>query len=370
MVLNPEVVASLYEAAVDPARWTEALSGVCRELDAHACILMTDPQDAPGPFLVGSVNWSGTALRLYGEYYAARDPYLTALRQSVPVNKVLLSQDIISSKAFENTEVWTDYSSKHVGAYHFIGTALTLLPECTAGIGIHRPKDATPFDERARLQLEQLARHLEAALRMATRLDRGQGTFQVAALDSLSTAMAVVSPEGSVRYANKAASVLETRGPFRLGSRRAHIRVGSPAHTAVLLNNVNRAATGGIGGDLRVSANGLAWACSVTSLPRPLRARIVTAREDADSPGLALVTIREIGVNVTVPPRRLTELFELTKAEAAIVPLLLSGVTADHVANLRGVSLLTIQSQIRHILAKTGSANLRARAALVIPLCD
>jgi DNA-binding CsgD family transcriptional regulator len=66
----------------------------------------------------------------------------------------------------------------------------------------------------------------------------------------------------------------------------------------------------------------------------------------------------------------LTELFELTKAEAAIVPLLLSGVTADHVANLRGVSLLTIQSQIRHILAKTGSANLRALAALVIPLCD
>jgi DNA-binding CsgD family transcriptional regulator len=58
-------------------------------------------------------------------------------------------------------------------------------------------------------------------------------------------------------------------------------------------------------------------------------------------------------------PGLLCDLFGLTKAEAEVAVALSDGGTAEDVARRRGVSLETVRSQIRSILGKSESDNLR-----------
>jgi DNA-binding CsgD family transcriptional regulator len=73
----------------------------------------------------------------------------------------------------------------------------------------------------------------------------------------------------------------------------------------------------------------------------------------------ALIVIRNMQACRTVSPALLSRLFSLSPAEGEVASCLMGGVTADSVARARGVRLDTIRAQIRSILAKSESENLR-----------
>ena len=365
---NPAVVLALYDAAAGQGSWTAALEALCAEFGAQTGVLMHDSFGVAA-VPIATVGWSTTALHLYSKYYSALDPYQSALRRRPPGSEIVLGQDVISSTAFENSEIWLDYSKHHVGAFHFLGTSLNVSSQSLAGIGLHRPKDAKPFDDLARVHLESMARHLEGALRLNAKLDRSQGRLQAAILDNLSIGIIVVSRDGYVISTNKAAERLCRAGAVRFGSRRTPISLESTSETARLLKLINDAASGSVGGDMlvRPSGSNTVLALSVSPTPSSMQ-RDAGAHTDSREAGLLIV--REVGNRINFAPGRLVDLFNLTSAEAAIVPLLLNGETANTIAAVRGVSPLTVQSQIRQILNKTGAATLRSLSTLLIPLRD
>jgi DNA-binding CsgD family transcriptional regulator len=57
-----------------------------------------------------------------------------------------------------------------------------------------------------------------------------------------------------------------------------------------------------------------------------------------------------------LPLARLQSLYNLTRAEADIANLLLEGLSLEQISEQRLVSLDTVRSQVKTLLAKTGSS--------------
>ncbi|WP_454916083.1 helix-turn-helix transcriptional regulator [Xanthobacter sediminis] len=76
--------------------------------------------------------------------------------------------------------------------------------------------------------------------------------------------------------------------------------------------------------------------------------------------GAALVVIEGLGAPPRLSPALLRALFGLSPAEAEVASDLAGGATAEDVARARCVALDTVRTQIRSILTKSDSANLRA----------
>ena len=75
--------------------------------------------------------------------------------------------------------------------------------------------------------------------------------------------------------------------------------------------------------------------------------------------GLALLVLRSLDQKVSPHAEMLCDLFGLSRAEAEVAVSLTGGASAEDVARRRGVSLMTVRSQIRSILGKSEAENLR-----------
>jgi DNA-binding NarL/FixJ family response regulator len=102
---------------------------------------------------------------------------------------------------------------------------------------------------------------------------------------------------------------------------------------------------------------------TLAALICPVPARLgVAARASAPGAlvkGFALVLLRDLAAPDAPSSRVLSELFDLTDTEAAVMLGLIGGRSAEQVALARGVTLDTVRSQIRAILWKTRASNLR-----------
>ena len=185
------------------------------------------------------------------------------------------------------------------------------------------------------------------------------GGLQSAVLDTLNDGIVVVSGEGCVLFANRTALRMDQNGSLTLGDWRTCFGVGSPSQTQRLRHIAWDAARGGTGGSLRLEgiAPEPALAVTISPLPRPIAA--TTSTPLTSTTGAALVVVSQIRSRDAPSTKLLMEVFSLTRAEATIVRYLLTGLGAAEIAASRGVSALTVRSQIRQILAKTAAPNLR-----------
>jgi DNA-binding NarL/FixJ family response regulator len=77
------------------------------------------------------------------------------------------------------------------------------------------------------------------------------------------------------------------------------------------------------------------------------------------SKSTAIIAVRPLQQRASPSSDMLCDLFGLSRAEAEVALALGGGASADDVARRRNVSLLTVRSQIRAILGKSESENLR-----------
>jgi DNA-binding CsgD family transcriptional regulator len=83
---------------------------------------------------------------------------------------------------------------------------------------------------------------------------------------------------------------------------------------------------------------------------------------------LALVLITDPADGPVLTASALHQLFGLTSAEASVALALAAGRSAEEIAAERAVSLPTVRTQIRQILAKTGALHVRDLVRLLAGL--
>lgn len=368
-VLN-EVIGAIYDAASESLTWTDVGRQLCELVNAQRVYLGIPEADGTLPNLLGSPDPLDTA---YATRYHKVDPF-RSLAARLPQVGVRRGTDIIPPSALPRTEYFADYARRR-GTGHSIGGQIDARGELL--IGIFRSDAGEPFSDVELGNVELLLPHLRRGLQLRKTLSGERPTSLsagLAALDAIPISVILVDGSMRVVFANTAANRMTSDrfSGLRIirasGSTRSDGSVLVAGHrddASALASLVAATAARGPGGALRLRAPDVDGtrppivAVLVTPAPARLASVNPTSAEEGLARGLVLVIVRDLAMLTAPPPRLLSELFNLSRGEAAVAAAILGGATAESVAESRQVSLNTVRRQIQDVLRKTEAANLR-----------
>jgi DNA-binding CsgD family transcriptional regulator/PAS domain-containing protein len=337
----------LDEAVLDPTLWQPAMAALADLVGAGGSTLLSHSH---------SIDvWGRNDHPARSTFHARfiRNPIqdgIVQLRQSaVCLPKVVTDRQLIDRSDFVRTEFYNEFM-RPVGSDTM--TVVTLPSrEGFAAINLVRSekRGALSLNELHRLESLQpaLARSLWLSVRLAGQRDihRALADF----FDQSPGCVFLVGRDAVVLRANPAAEALVRagRGVSITGGR---LRAATPHLTAQLHALIAAAASGAQQG-----------ACSMRiptpTLRQPLSVLVSPVRSDrfADLWGgrSAIVCITDLEASISLPERRLAELFGLTAAETRTALALLRGATPREAADALGVSFNTIRNHLVRIFAKT-----------------
>jgi DNA-binding NarL/FixJ family response regulator len=358
----------IYAAALgEGATWPEVGSRLCTLTRARRASLVIPSGEGAGYdlFLTPDDN---DALH---DYYRDLSPWRTeaakVIHQGMPTaGLVVRGEDFVPDAVFLNSEFYRDYARQR-GIRHMVGGVLD--SGMVTPIGFTRDAAAGPFEDDERRALRTLLPHLQRALQLRSRLGTESSRLGTGALDALSIAVIVVDAGMRVRHANSAAVTLTgsvcgialqacAPGPD-IGN--ITLTARHPDDHARLAQVVAAVAKGGAGRAFRLrnTRDEPASHASLAVLVSPALTHLLSGSGCRVQPGTAMIVARHLTNPSLPPPGLMCDLYGLTKTEAAVALSFGGGATAEDVARSRRVSPETIRSQVKAILRKTNTSNLR-----------
>lgn len=364
----------IYDAATGGTPWSVVGKSLQNLFGARSAALMTGDFATGCADLLYHAEIPLDAVTRYQTHYRKVDLWTNraaalAARPALAVRpKVWISGHLVPDSEFLKSEFYGDFG-RRLGLRYVVGTVVPLGAAGLMPIGLHRSERDRPFaDADARL-LEVVLRHLRRAMQLRHHLRAASAmTLELAALNVLSTGVLVVDAEMAVLVANTAAEMMATEtSAIRLLATGAR---GSVRMTACVIDRGDNgrlsalvrqtALAGGAGGGLRL--HDTEGTTTLAALVAPLPQGLTGARDGCTgrAVGRALILLRRLtGSRDPLRVDLLRNLFGLTLAEGEVACALAGGVTKEAVAARRGSKFSTVHTQVRSILAKTGTANLR-----------
>lgn len=356
---HADLVCRMFEAAVEPRRWSGLGAELAHAFDADSASLVLLGAHAATSYLDLTENLTGKCALAYEQYYRQRDVW--AMRASQPGRRGgQLGSDLIGDSEFARTEFYTDFC-RGAGLFHALGCVVPLSATEFGLLAIHRPRSGSAFslDEQQRLNL--LIPYFERALRLRARL-RGAGAqgaqslpglpdgCGVQALDCLDTAVFLVDAGLRLLHANAAASVLLGRDTaLRL---QAGVLLQQDCGGALSLARVVRAAL-----DPAHLAAAPQSLCVARRGRQPLLLTVAPFLPPAGLPWLqpcAIVMARDPEAH-RLSRSSLAQLFGLTPAEAGVAQALAHGDAPEDIAAALDVSVHTVKTHLQRLFRKTGT---------------
>jgi DNA-binding NarL/FixJ family response regulator len=344
-------VAELFAAAAVDGDWPTALNAFGEACGADGSKLVGVGPDASVPFAC-TPRIDPDAL---AEFVAlgGGDPARNPRAQHGIRARILDSShdlDVEADAGLRGDRAYADFCRKWDFLY---GSQATLIrtDRMTVAILTHRKSARGVPEADDRRAFEALAPHAYSALRLQHGLG-GKGADLVAgALETVRQAAFVCDSHGLVRSLTPAAEAAVCRGPLRLKA--GKLSATRPADARALEDAIRAAAGGGVNllasrrSNLVIRDAGASERFELVEVA-PLPAMAFGLGFEAR----AVVTVRGLQDDDSELSRLLRIVFPLTNSEAEVVVRLASGETRDGIAAERGVSLGTVQMQIKRAFAK------------------
>lgn len=347
-----DLVGQIYDAAGESADWGSVGLPIARAVGAkYAWLMMNDP-DHP------ETCWTRAATgRDIWNYPLHEGPWYGAVRSSEPGSVVLGSKTAPPARIRQGPffEQWLRKPR--------IQYACMVVIERTAHnehfLAFNRVPEAGDFSAKDQRLLAQLAPHIRRAYALHTRLHSpfARPLRADPALDRSSTGAFLLDRYDVVRWMNDAAvRIIDANDGLRL--RDGKLRISDAAAARQLADDIERtritrdrvsARSTAVVRRARKLSGGLPYVFSVT----PLHESLSCLRFDCSAATCLLVD--DLDVSHAPATLSLRNVFGLTRAEAAVATSLIRGRTNEEIAAERNVSIHTIRTQVKRVLAKTGT---------------
>ena len=339
MLVDPELIERIYEAAAMPEQWPAVLQSVADAVDAFgACFVHRT---------VGSGSWTlSSGMAEFGESYLAagwiarddRVPLVVAERY--PGFRV--DSDLWSEADQRAMPIYRDFLLPR-GLNASGATFVQGSREDAVHIGVEGLASYTSAGAAVPV-LDAFRPHLARAISLSVQLGQVRDDGVVGGLEAAGVAAAVVSVDGRLRASNAAFA-------RRLGSifhtRAGRIRFADPFLQARLAEAI--AAFDG--------TNALSLAVGTGDEAPPFAIHLVPLRRGArDVVGWdGILMLVADAANASVPGADLLRLlFDLTPAEARVARMLAEGRSPTAAATALNITEATARTHLRRIFAKTG----------------
>lgn len=348
-----ELVGSIYEAGIEPARWPLVVRALVERVNARTMILFSTPV-APERFsFIAEHGTDPEWEALYNRHYTTGDvnPAAIAYRR-LPVGQPRADWMIVPQEQMRRSPFYNEWALPQ-NYHHFAGMITELGPGRIGGFMFSRTQRQGAVDENEIAFLSALAPHLCRAVAMSRRIGAMEGRLRLyeALFDAAKEAIVVIEEDGYVIEANqRARALLEVADGIVL--RFGRLSAVRPEHTEALLARVaallrgDHAAVEPFALPRRNSVHPLV--ISLAPLPDDL------AGTWARRPAAAIF----IADPEAAPPdmvESLRHVYGLTRAEAILVDLIArDGPSLAEAAERLGVTKETVRTHLKRAYDKTG----------------
>jgi DNA-binding CsgD family transcriptional regulator len=351
------VVGAIYDCALDPALWPEAMREVCQAADFCAGLIAVQDLGTGAGRLHQSWNISQEWLDrivVYGPEIAGwvrgfPERYLRPLDEPAVVTR-LVGREVIDSSRYYN-----EWLKPH-RIIDAVQLAVLRQNDRIGSLSLSRHENSGVVGEREVAILRLLSPHIRRAIAISDTIDMQTmaiGTFE-ASLDLIAVGVVLVDARAAIIHANRAARAMLAAGsPIR--SDRGELRTLMPEATAALQAAIakgvaNDAAIGGAGiGIPAPQSDGAPALIHVLPLIHgDVRGRV------APRASAALFITPAAGNAIDDSSAALAALFDLTAAERRTLERIIAGDTLAEAAQALDVAITTVRTHLAHIFDKTG----------------
>ena len=352
------ILASLHEAALDPARWPGFSAVVDEALGVHGGSMLFGDGETDEEVRIG-FQWTCTRgerrpdlERLYFGTYYPLDERVPRLRHAP------------DGQLFHNTELFTEQELKTSPVHHVFstrtncGNAVNVRLDGPRGSRIlwfvHDPVDRDGWSSARLDSVRRLLPHIRETVRVQVALGRA-GTLGMTLENLLdATGLGVVQLDGRGRIVaanDRARSLLRTGDVlFDTGG---SLFARTPEANDELQDLLTRAlppfGTRGVGGSMIARR---------PSGPPPLVLHVIPVDGRDTHPGAwpvaALVLVPSVAEAADVDVGAVAELLRFTRAESQVAVLLARGMSVREVAAATGRRPSTVRSHVKHMFTKHG----------------
>lgn len=353
--LDSDLIEAVYSTSAEPEGLQDLVGIIRRHIDVDSAgVWMSKGDDI---FSMVQTPDLAESIGPYLDYYVRLDPW-SAVPQ--PPGKVALGSELADESNLLKSEFYNDFARRY-GMLRPMGVVLDLGDGVLARVATNRTEGKLlgPADKR---RLEALSVHLKGALKLRRRLQSAESHAQILekSLDALGFGCVACAADGTISYANAAATRLAAAGSgVVIGGRRGKL-AGSSAVDTRRIETAIWATSLGEPGHVRLKGrDGIGLSLLATPLSRSgsenLRGDVLVtmARDDAPS-GPDAATLQR--------------LFDLSPAQAALAHQLSRGLTFEAAAAERGIALSTARTHFLAVLRKSGADNLRDLLRLMAAL--
>ncbi|MCO5130814.1 MAG: LuxR C-terminal-related transcriptional regulator [Xanthobacteraceae bacterium] len=348
-VVLSAVIAEIYDAAVDPAKWTRALAAACRWVGGAQANLF----------------WQGVpADQIGGLYFYNDDPQYTELylKKLAPLNPVfpaVLFQEVGKVMTFhdlvplaESQE--TAFHQEWVAPQGFVDSLTVLLErDASRFVFLSFPWRGEAIDITARERLALLVPHFQRAAAIGQLFVQHKDTESALteALDRIGEAVFLLADDGRVVFANTSARRVIDDGKL-LRARHDRISAVAPEAGHALDNSLRAiksgASIGTQGSTITLEETpGARWIANVLPLRDGARRDVGEAHRAS-----AALFVRHSRFADPTPLEALAKTYRLTASEIRVVEAMLriSGVNA--IADALGISQATVKTHLVSVFRK------------------
>lgn len=353
------LIGMAYEAAVEPARWTDFLdSFVAATGNQAAVIWLHDTSDrsaefwSPDASFVQNVGIEDAYLKSYAEHYSHVNLLLDHIAE-VPEGQVLCSFEMMPEAVLRRSEYYADWLRPQ-GTGYLVGGPLLRRGNVVAMFSTQRSIERGPFTAEQLRLLSLLMPHVRRACLLHQRVTylEAQRTGAYAALDLLQDAVWLLDRAGKLVFANRAAQAMERRRDLVWIGADGRPRTPDDAQTRALARSIHdaidAAAGRSVGGDAALLLRRSGAESTVHSMVYPLPA------SGPFSAAAAALFVLDSTRQSTSSVAALKTIYQLTEAEAQLAAALASGETIDDYAGHRKVSRNTVRTHLQRALSKMG----------------
>jgi DNA-binding CsgD family transcriptional regulator len=351
-----DLVGAIYDAALDPGRWPDALSGVCDFVPGTMGNIFS--QDSLALSVNRMFTWGDDPhyTQAYMSTYAPLNP-LFPTGMFFPLGEVYSSADIMPLDLLRQSRFAQEWLAPQ-GYVDFIAANMERTATGMVALTVVRHRDQGIADDESKARVAMLVPHVHRAMTIGRTLELAKAEAETMAdvVDGLSAALFLVTADCRLAHANRAGvAMLDDKRIARIASGR--IAFGETGRENLLEPQIARASEG----DAAIGTGGIAsplgrfddeeFVAYVLPLTSHRRARIGKAYAAS-----AAVFIQKASIDFKSPLALISERYKLTGGEVRALSGLLAGDSVKDAAVQLGVAESTMRSHLHKLFEKTGTS--------------
>jgi DNA-binding CsgD family transcriptional regulator len=349
-----DFIGDIYDAALDPALWPEALTRIADFTRGQAAGIFSKESVSKGVTARHTAGFDPRYVRIYEERYASVDPMSPLL--FVAVDQVTSTTDFISYDDFRDGAFYQEWARPQ----GWVDAASAVLDKSTARfdfLAVVRDEASGLVDDEMSARLRLVAPHVRRAVAIGKMAEVGLAQTAVFGdtLDGLSAGVFLVEATGRIVHANIAGRAILADRDFLYSTRERLV-----ARDAEIDRTLRTLFAAAAKGDVAIGTGGIAILLASRDNERHV-AHILPLpagrgqRAGIGNPAVAALFVHAAAVDRPSLPESIARHYRLTPTELRVLLSIVDVGGAPEVAEALGIGAGTVKTHLARVYQKTGT---------------